>query len=348
MPNCILERQGESSMPADQFAKPKFHWLYPTPGRLPVLLLAVEAVLLLSERFRWFPFNEKKGWTVLIAMAAIGVFLFIMLLWFIVSLFCRWRFQFSIRSLLVLTIVVAIPICWLSREIKWANDQKETVEAIRKMGGMVLYDEKFDKSTSPPVLVWFWGQLGNDFFGNVFSVDFIVLPLKLNDLQEVSDPGLECLNRLTQLHSLSLSDSKISDAGVKHLKGLTQLQSLELNHTSVSDAGMEHLKDLTQLKYLNLSNTRVSDAGMKHLEGLTQLQELDLSNTGVSDAGVKRLKGLTQLQELNLGNTRVSDVGVEHLKGMTQLQRLKLRSTRVSDVGMKHLKGLTQLQELNL
>ena len=30
-------------------------------------LLAVEGFLLLSEWFRWFPFNEHKGWTVLIA-----------------------------------------------------------------------------------------------------------------------------------------------------------------------------------------------------------------------------------------------------------------------------------------
>ena len=61
-------------------------WFVPTPGRLLVLLLAVEGLLWLSERFRWFPFNQHKGWTVLIAVAAVGVFLLLMFLWFLAAL----------------------------------------------------------------------------------------------------------------------------------------------------------------------------------------------------------------------------------------------------------------------
>ena len=118
-------------MTTDQSAnpKPKRRWFYPTPGRLLVVLLAVECVLLLSERFQWFAFNEKKGWTVLIAVAVVGLFLLLMLIWFITSLIFRWRFQFSIRSLLVLTIAVAIPSSWLAVEMKWARRQREAVEA---------------------------------------------------------------------------------------------------------------------------------------------------------------------------------------------------------------------------
>jgi hypothetical protein len=81
----------------------------PTPAWLIVGSLVVEGLLWLSERYTWFWFNEKKGWTVLIAVAAVGVAMLVMLLWFIASLVCRWRFQFSIRSLLVLVLAVAIP-----------------------------------------------------------------------------------------------------------------------------------------------------------------------------------------------------------------------------------------------
>ena len=42
----------------------------------------------------------------LIAVAVVGGAMLVMLLWFIVSLVFRWRFQFSIRSLLVLTVAV--------------------------------------------------------------------------------------------------------------------------------------------------------------------------------------------------------------------------------------------------
>lgn len=51
-------------MPIEQPATPKIRWFYPTPGRLLVVLLALEDILLLSERFKLFGFSDKKGWTV--------------------------------------------------------------------------------------------------------------------------------------------------------------------------------------------------------------------------------------------------------------------------------------------
>ncbi|MBN2477492.1 MAG: hypothetical protein JXB62_22995 [Pirellulales bacterium] len=49
-------------------------------------LFALEAFQLLSERFCWFGFNERKGWTVLIGVAAGGLALLLLLLWFAASL----------------------------------------------------------------------------------------------------------------------------------------------------------------------------------------------------------------------------------------------------------------------
>jgi hypothetical protein len=48
--------------------KPNHRWYHLTPARFFVGLLAVQVFLLLSEKFQWFPFNQNKGWTVLIAM----------------------------------------------------------------------------------------------------------------------------------------------------------------------------------------------------------------------------------------------------------------------------------------
>ena len=53
-------------------APEKARWYRVTPGRLLPLLLAVEGLLWLSEHFCWFPFNEHKGWTVLIAVASVA------------------------------------------------------------------------------------------------------------------------------------------------------------------------------------------------------------------------------------------------------------------------------------
>ena len=53
-------------------APEKRRWYCPTPAWLVLGSLAVEGLLWLSERYTWFWFNEKKGWTVLIAVAERG------------------------------------------------------------------------------------------------------------------------------------------------------------------------------------------------------------------------------------------------------------------------------------
>jgi hypothetical protein len=314
---------GAKGMDAEQSGTPELRWFHPTPGQLLVVLLAVEGILYLSEQ--WFP----KGWAVLTAIAAVGLFLLLMGLWYILALFFRWRFQFSLRSLLVLTFAVAIPFSWLAVEMKWAREQREAVETLTKDGKNVLYDVEFDKSAYSPALVWMRKQLGDDFFRNVQGLDL--------SNTKVSDVGAECLKGLTQLQGLTLWNTKVSDIGVEHLKGLTQLHGLNLSHTRVSDVGVECLKGLTQLQSLDLSNTKVSDVGVERLKGLTQLQWLGLGSTEVSDVGVECVKGLTQLQGLDLSNTKVSDVGVEYLKGLTQLQALDLSNTKVTDAGVAKL-----------
>jgi hypothetical protein len=86
-------------------AKPR--WYRPTPDRLVLVLLATEVLLWLSQRYGWFGFDQRKGWAALIAVTGAGMFLLLMFLWFLLSLVFRWWFQFSIRSLLVLMLVVA-------------------------------------------------------------------------------------------------------------------------------------------------------------------------------------------------------------------------------------------------
>ena len=115
----------------------KRRWFSPTPGWLVLALLAVEGFLWLSERFQWFWFNEKNGWTVLIAVASVGILLGLMLLWFAVALLLRWRFQFSIRSLLVLTVAVALPFSWLAVEMRQARRERQAAAAIQELGGKV-------------------------------------------------------------------------------------------------------------------------------------------------------------------------------------------------------------------
>ena len=109
--------------------KARRRWYRLTPGRCVVALLALEGFLLLSAWFRWFSFNQHKGWTVLICLATVGAALVLMFLWFLAALIFRLRFQFSLLALLLLVVVVAVPCSWLATEMKAAREQKAAVEA---------------------------------------------------------------------------------------------------------------------------------------------------------------------------------------------------------------------------
>jgi hypothetical protein len=323
--------------------KPRSYHL--TPDRLVLLLLVIEGLLWLSERFGWPAWH--KGYAVLTAVASVGVALLLMLLWFVAGLLFRWRFQFSIRSLLVLVLVVAIPCSWVAVEMKEAREQQAAVEEIKKLGGQVQFDYEVRQSgnpllppSAPPGPTWLGGLLGEYFFATVVDVSYFG--------SSVSDAGLEDLKGLTQLQGLGLNHTPVTDAGLKHLNGLTRLQCLDLTGTHITGAGFGHLKGMTQLQELYLDETQVTDAGLGHLKGMTQLQTLALGRTQVTDAGLEHLKGLTRLQLLQLESTPVNDAGLEHLKALTQLQDLHLRSTHVTDAGLEHLKGLTQLRTLGL
>ena len=220
---------------------PKPRWYHLTPDRVVLGLLAVEGFLLFSEWFEWFAINRHKGYTVVIAVAVVAAAILLMMFWFLAALLFRLRFQFSIRTLLALPLVVAVLCGWLATEMKQARKQREAAEELRKAGGDVLYSYQLDPSGTqtpsaiPPEPSWLRALLGDDFFANVPCAAF---------------------------------DELSGDAGLEHLRPFTHLQVLYLNNTKVTDAGLENLKGLRQLEGLNLQLTKIGDAGLEHIMGL--------------------------------------------------------------------------------
>jgi len=244
---------------ATSISKPRWYRL--TPDRFPFFLLAVEAILLASERLDSFSFNQHKGWTVLIAVATLAVAMLLTLFWFLLSLFFRWRFQFSVRALAVFVLVCAVVCSWLAVEMQQARRQREAVAAIEKAGASVGYDLLFDGHSwvgePGPVPAWLVTLAGEDFFIDVGSVQF--------------------------------SYGDVTDDDLKQLEQFPRLRRLWLDGTDVTDAGLEHLGGLSHLRQLGLSETAVTDAGMKHLIGLSDLQQLDLTRTKVTPEGARSL-----------------------------------------------------------
>jgi hypothetical protein len=337
-----------NSLPTDAKKSPRPRWFQPTPGRLLIALLAVEATLLLSERLQWFPFNGHKGWTVLIAIACVGATIAIMLLWFLLALVFRWRFQFSLRSLLILMAAVAVPFSWLAVEMQRARRQNDAVAALQKGGyAGARYDyENFDAETGDFVgsvsgTEWLRNMLGLDFFSNVKEISFA-------SQAPLADEGMKCLRDLPHLQNLGLYRCSVTDAGLENVEGLDDLRWLALGETAITDAGLVHLRGLKRLGLLSLCKTRVTDAGMKHLEELTSLGNLDLRETAVTDAGLKHIERMTLLHNLELRGTKTTSAGLVHLKGLTNLEYVALETSGITDDGLENLQGLTKLHSLSL
>jgi hypothetical protein len=288
--------------PQSAVPEPNIRWFHPTPDRLVIALLAPEGCLLLSQWFGLLP----KGWPVLIAIATVAVVMLLMLLWFAVALLFGRRFQFSIRSLLVLVVVVAVPCSWMAVERERAKTQKEAVEAIQRSAGLVFYDYQIGapgvvvRNSGPPGPAALRSLLGDDFFAVVIEAS-------------LGNGGIEQVGRLPHLRRLNIS-VPIKDADLVHVEGLSELRELDLGGLSITDAGLEHLRFLKQLQYLGIWGTKVTNAGLRHLKALSELRRLNLSDTRVTDAGLQYVMGLPQLQELDLTSTKVTGEGVAKLQ----------------------------------
>ena len=158
-------------------AECKRRWYCPTPGKLVIGLLVVECLLWLSNWLGWPSWH--KGYAVLTSIAAVGIVLILMLLWFVAALVFRRRFQFSIWSLLLMTVAVALPFSWLGVEMKKAKEQREAVADIEAVSGIVQYDYELDSTggyianASPSGAVRLRNLLGDGFFNNVDRVYFL-------------------------------------------------------------------------------------------------------------------------------------------------------------------------------
>jgi Leucine Rich repeat len=255
----------------------------------------------------------------------------------------RW-FQFSLRTLMILTLLVCVGMAtWVIPMKNRAERQKAAVAVILKEGGEVDYDY-WPLRKEPPGPIWLRKLLGDDFFT---TVDGVTLK---------TDAGMKLLDDLPKLRnvrvrpagSIGAAPEKLTDAGITHLKGLTQLATLQLQHTAMTDAGVASFKGLTELNILELDYTNLTDSGLAQVTALSKLGILTLRGTKVTDAGMKHLSGFTNLYDLDLGNTNVTDAGLAQLAGLPRLEILHLDSTKITDSGLEHLTKLPMLDRLDV
>ncbi len=261
--------------PSSAAPKRKRRLFHLRPAHLLLGLFVIEGILFLSERFRWFIFNEHKGWTPLIALACVGLTIIALVVWFVAALVCRRSFQFRLWSLLLLALAIAIPCNWVRIRVKKARLQSETAAAIRKDGGQALYDYQLAvppgtilNFLEPPGPAWLRKLIGDDFFTDVI------------DVRVSSDADVEQLAAFDHVRSLNvcrfvpvrendprwhLADCDVTDTGIQQLSCMTELRSLNIMSRHVTDRGLETLIGLKSLKTLEVTSGDARKAGVDNL-----------------------------------------------------------------------------------
>lgn len=250
----------------------------------------------------------------------------------------RRAWQFSLRALLVLPVVVAVVIALILLPIQRRRKLDRLIARIESMGGQVGIQNGELKSVDflPDRTSW-----QSKFHGMYFG------PPPYAEGPAVNDEQLIIVRELGDLESLRLAYTEIGDVGLKHLKGNATLRELDAYLTRVTDDGMAWVGSLRNLEKLNLSKTAVGDAGLGHLKQQSQLRKLSLADTQVTDAGLSHLAGLTKLDSLDLTNTSVTDAGIRHLQFLTEIGELRLGGTYLTDKSLEIIRAFPKLHLLS-
>jgi len=110
----------------------------------------------------------------------------------------RW-YQYSLRSLLIVMVLLCFLFAWVGTKMRQAEKQKEVVAWVKKNEGDVTYDFELDANgeyipnAKPPGPDWLHEWIGIDYFSNVEKVHFF---FGLTDFELTPLQGLPYLKRV--------------------------------------------------------------------------------------------------------------------------------------------------------
>ena len=226
MPGLYLSQFPHAILTGMAASTCKIPWYRPTFLRGLLALLAFEMFLLLAKQCRWFGLvkdsggRELEALTLFTGWAAVVVACLVAFLWLLVQFGFRRRFQYSLRSLLLLTLLVSIGMSWVATMMQRVKRQREVARAIEKLGGRVWWDVALRQEAG--------------FLSEVTYVDM--------NGEQVRDEALQNLSKLPRLARLNLNNSDITDSQLRYLKGLAQLRLLELEAPRVTDEAVKELQ----------------------------------------------------------------------------------------------------------
>ena len=252
----------------------------------------------------------------------------------------RRRARFSLRTLLLATVVAGALFGWTVNNQMRAAAEAELVEELHAQGEVTYYyDNQFvdgrnrpdSKANKLTLLEKLAGKQTFDRLTKVMTKRGYVEQgedriIKLTDDQVQSI--LDALGRVSSLESLSLHDYRAQD--LKPLRKNRKLKELHLYAPKLRD--ISGLRNFPKLETLTISGTKTI-TGLEALKACPQLQVLSIP---VQEPNLAWASHLTNLQRLNLRRSAT----LESLDGIEHLQKLNYLVAGYC----KNLKDIKQLE----
>lgn len=247
-----------------------------------------------------------------------------------------WR-RFSLRSLLGLLVVVAVPLAW---KVNQLSTERRVVAEIEAAGGQIARSD-------PWAPEWCCAFLGREYFSYIDRVSFYEFEDPL-DFPSVShgpfgDEHLAMVARLPYVRSLKILSNHVSSAGFRRLAEATTIAELEVHGpfpafgsdgqpSSINSQGIAHLARLPRLEKLTIS---IRPSCWSDLAKLQSVKELSVTSETVSPEWESVLE-LPRLEVFDLQCWTGETPPVEQIEAAVRRQSRKLKMFSLS-TGKFHL-----------
>ncbi|QDT89827.1 serine/threonine-protein kinase [Gimesia algae] len=176
----------------------------------------------------------------------------------------------------------------------------------------------------------------------------------LYNRKKVNDDNIINLKGLSELTSLSLTQTEVTRHGISQLASLPSLNRIMMPY-KFDEKELGCLSQLKGLKHVELSTPNYTDACIIHLNKLPQLIRLELVKTAITEKGFKQLSA-QQLSSIRLcENFELYEVALKHFQNLQNFPKLiditiiGNRTGRVlTDSGLMHLQKIKQLRQVSL
>ena len=119
----------------------------------------------------------------------------------------------------------------------------------------------------------------------------------------INDDDLKVLHLIAQhLVVLDLTNSEVSDAGLENLQKFPNLKKLTLeNSQKITAAGIQKIESVMSLEHLNLVGLALDDSVVNSIAKMESLLEVYLYRTGISEDAINALKASRPRMFVNAG-----------------------------------------------